>query len=316
MKKNNMLVSLLKLVTVTTAGIYGFNKFISYCAGKNNSLKDNSGEVYLWKHGKLFYTVQGEGEPLLLIHDLSHFGSGKEWQSVIEALSQNRKVYTLDLLGCGRSDKPAITYTNYLFVQMITDFVKDVIKQKTDIIISGEACPIAITTSANNSDILGKILMVNPPSVSNTDIIPNTNTRITKRIIELPIIGTFAFNVLNSKSNCFEKSIEEYFTKDDYTSYTYSQTMYDASHKGRVGSKYILASIIGLYTNLSIRRPLTSIENEVYIIGGSFEPNIEEIISSYRAIKSNVNSTIIEGAKHFPHLETPEDFINSIEKYL
>lgn len=106
MKKNNMLVSLLKLVTVTTAGIYGFNKFISYCAGKNNSLKDNSGEVYLWKHGKLFYTVQGEGEPLLLIHDLSHFGSGKEWQSVIEALSQNRKVYTLDLLGCGRSDKP------------------------------------------------------------------------------------------------------------------------------------------------------------------------------------------------------------------
>lgn len=50
---------------------------------------------------------------MLLLHDLHCASSGREWQYIEDALAQDHTVYTLDLLGCGRSDKPAITYTNF-----------------------------------------------------------------------------------------------------------------------------------------------------------------------------------------------------------
>ena len=65
----------------------------------------------------------------LLIHDLTPSSSAYEWSKMIDELAESHTVYALDLLGCGRSDKPSITYANYLYVQLITDFAKQVIKE-------------------------------------------------------------------------------------------------------------------------------------------------------------------------------------------
>ena len=50
----------------------------------------------------------------------------------------------MDLLGCGCSDRPKITYTNFLYVQLITDFIKAVIKQPTDVLTSGLSGSFAV----------------------------------------------------------------------------------------------------------------------------------------------------------------------------
>ena len=92
------------------------------------------GSYYEWKFGKIYYTKKGDGKPLLLIHDLTTSSSAYEWNKVIDKFSKTNTVYCLDLLGCGRSDKPNLTYTNYLYVQLLTDFIKHVIGDKTDII--------------------------------------------------------------------------------------------------------------------------------------------------------------------------------------
>ena len=58
--------------------------------------------------------------------------SGYEWSKIEDELAIDHTVYTVDLLGCGRSDKSSITYTNFVYVQMISDFIKKIIGQKTD----------------------------------------------------------------------------------------------------------------------------------------------------------------------------------------
>lgn len=63
--------------------------------------------------------------------------SGYEWNAVENQLATEHTVYTIDLLGCGRSEKAEITYTNFVFVQLLCDFVKNVIHEETDIIASG-----------------------------------------------------------------------------------------------------------------------------------------------------------------------------------
>ena len=120
---------LLLTIGTTITGIYVYNRFIEKTATKHNLLSDLSGEYYTWKHGKIYYTKSGNGSPLLLIHDINSSASSEEWKKIIHRFEKNHTVYTLDLLGCGRSDKPAIEYTNYLYVQLLKDFIKDIIQE-------------------------------------------------------------------------------------------------------------------------------------------------------------------------------------------
>lgn len=57
----------------------------------------------------LFYEVQGEGEPLLLIYGLA--GRGNGWKLQIEALSPHFRVITFDNRGVGETDQPDEQYS-------------------------------------------------------------------------------------------------------------------------------------------------------------------------------------------------------------
>ena len=50
------------------------------------------------------YWMEGEGPPVILIHGLSN--CMEDWLLNFEALAQNHRVYALDLIGHGRTDKP------------------------------------------------------------------------------------------------------------------------------------------------------------------------------------------------------------------
>jgi len=55
------------------------------------------------KGNAIFYVVKGEGEPLLLIHG---YGAGSwVWEKQMDILSRNYKVYALDIIGYGYSDR-------------------------------------------------------------------------------------------------------------------------------------------------------------------------------------------------------------------
>ena len=53
---------------------------------------------------------------LLILHALSPDQSAAQCKSLALSLSEKRTVYTMDLLGCGRSAKPPVTYSNFLYV--------------------------------------------------------------------------------------------------------------------------------------------------------------------------------------------------------
>ena len=138
MKKNvQRLLTISILTSMTGAGIFAVNKLINASAVIRNALHNKSQYFYDWKFGRIHYTIEGSGSPLLLLHDLSPVSNSAEWKSLKKHLAKDHTVYCMDLLGCGCSDRPKITYTNFLYVQLITDFIKSVIKQPTDVITSG-----------------------------------------------------------------------------------------------------------------------------------------------------------------------------------
>ena len=112
---------------LTTAHL--INKLIFSTATSKGITDKRINSCYPWKFGNISYSVQGSGKPVLLIHDLSSFSSSYEWDNVIDILAEKHTVYAIDLLGCGNSDKPNLTYTTYMYTQLVADFINNVINK-------------------------------------------------------------------------------------------------------------------------------------------------------------------------------------------
>jgi hypothetical protein len=147
---NKKLVTISALAGGTAIAIHLLNKVITESAVAKNILFSNETDYYKWRYGDIYYSKTGSGDPILLIHDLTPSGSSYEWIKIIDELSESHTVYTMDLLGCGRSEKPAMTYTNYLYVQLIADFIKEVITCPTDVIATGLSTSFVITACASD----------------------------------------------------------------------------------------------------------------------------------------------------------------------
>ena len=85
------------LFTTATAIIHFMNHLISTTAIMKDLLKSTASNYYNWRFGKIYYTKQGTGSPVLLIHDLTIYSSAYEWEALVKQLEKNHTVYCIDL---------------------------------------------------------------------------------------------------------------------------------------------------------------------------------------------------------------------------
>ncbi|MGA7707568.1 MAG: alpha/beta hydrolase, partial [Acidobacteriaceae bacterium] len=82
---------------------------------------------------RVHYFVGGRGTPLLLVHGLG--ARSEDWTAEMPAYAKNGfRVYAIDLLGCGRTDRPDIAYTIGEQVELIQEFLTAVHVEKADVI--------------------------------------------------------------------------------------------------------------------------------------------------------------------------------------
>ena len=106
----------------------------------------------------------------------------------------------MDLLGCGLSDKPGLSYTNYMYVQLITAFIKDIIKSKTSVVASNLSSSFVIMANQLDASIIDKMIFINPVSFHSMDAMPDQQSKLKQTIINLPLVGTFIYNLLMNRS--------------------------------------------------------------------------------------------------------------------
>ena len=137
---------------------------------------------------------------------------GFEWRALNSYLSESYTVYTIDLLGCGRSEKPNLTYTNYLYVQLIADFIKSEIGHRTNVIASGTSSSIAIMACSNSPELFDQMLFINPESVHSSGLYPGKNAKLYKLILDMPVIGTLIYNISCSRNTIKKDFLSKYFS--------------------------------------------------------------------------------------------------------
>lgn len=313
MKKNKYrVITLAILLGIATVIIHIINKIIAASAIFKDMLRVSEKNYFNWRFGDIYYTKSGTGTPILLIHDLVPGGSSYEWERIEKKLSMKHTVYSVDLLGCGRSDKPSITYTNFIYVQMITDFVKNVIGEKTDVIACGLSSSFAIMACHNEKEIFNKLMLVNPPSFHSLNQTPTKRRKLLKFMIEFPVFGTLIYNMMTCESSINNLFIEKYYYNPFHMDSDVLDAYYEAAHRNGNSAKFLYASLISKYVNINIIHGLKSIDNSIFIVEGEEEPTGKSIIDSYASANPAIESAIIKRSKHLPHIENPEGFLEQV----
>lgn len=300
--------------TAALTSIAALNKLVFVNATKRQRLYSKKSDFFNWRYGKVYYTVRGEGAPLLLIHGIDVGSSSYEYHELVNQLANNYTVYTIDLLGFGRSDKPKLTYTAYLYVQLINDFIKSVIKRPTNIVASSLSTSFVIMACNQNKSLYEKLLLINPPSINSLTRSPGKLSNLSRKLLESPIIGTSIYNTMASKYAIRSNLKQSGFYNPRNVSRKLVKVYHEASHIGQSSNKYPIASLLTQYMNTDIRHALSSLDQSIYIISSS-EATTESpsIIEQYREYNRSIEASVIPNAKLLPQFEHMEEILETCQ---
>jgi pimeloyl-ACP methyl ester carboxylesterase len=134
----------------------------------------------------IFYAVKGEGKPLLLIH--GYGAAAWVWEKQIDVLSQFYRVYALDLIGHGFSDRPKISYTPRTYVHFLKEFMDGVEIEKASLIGNSMGGGIAWAMAILYPEQVDRLILIDcvPPDVLRQ--VKNESFRTLAAIKDIPIL--------------------------------------------------------------------------------------------------------------------------------
>lgn len=303
------------LMIFATLVIHFINRIIVMSANFKETLELINKKYFNSKFGKIYYTKHGKGSPILLIHDTISGSSGYDWNRVDKLIAMDHTVYTIDLLGYGRSDKPIITYTNYLYVQLISEFVENVIREKTDVISSGFSGSFVIMACNNNKELFNKVMLVNPPVPEALNKKLTLKDNLLDFILKMPILGTFIYHLNVSRETFNTLFTEKLYHNPAQVDQDMLDAYYESSHKGGYHAKYVYSSFISTKMNACLYNGIKTLKHQTIILTGESETNASLITNTYTELNPAITAETITSAKHLPQVECPEKFLKHVTSF-
>ena len=275
----------------------------------NSSLTPQTVQI---KGRTIFYIVKGEGKPLILIHG---YGAGIwVWEKQIDFLSKFYRVYALDLIGHGFSDRPKILYTPETYIYFFKDFMDGVEIENATLIGNSMGGGIAWGMAAIFPERVERLILIDcvPPGV--LDQVKNDSFRTLVAIKDFPLVPYLVF--ISRNKNSIKWILQECVSDIKLVTPEVVNRQYQLS-KIR-GSTWVLYSTFRSGKEASkLRDYLPRIYQPTLLLWGErdliFPPSVGEDL--HRAIKGS-QFQIVEKSGHIPMWETPEEANQAILAFL
>ena len=186
---------------------------IPLSSSKPNTLNTSGVQYWNWRGFRMRYRVEGQGTPLILIHG---FGASLDhWRNNIPLLSQSYRVYAIDLLGFGKSDKPALDYSLDLWERLLWDFCDQMVKEPAVFVGNSIGALLSLMIIAHKPELsLGGILLNVAGGLNHRPEELNAPLRAImgtfSRMMALPIIGGLVFNQIRQRSQIRRTLLQVY----------------------------------------------------------------------------------------------------------
>jgi pimeloyl-ACP methyl ester carboxylesterase len=290
-----------KLVTAGLAigGTLGaltlINKLTTSRAGELKTTLTGEERRYPWKYGDVFYQVKGlrEAKPLVLIHSFAPGASSFEWRKNVDTLAEQFRVYTIDLLGFGLSDRPAIDYTAETYADLIGDFLKEVVGKPALVVAHGLSSAYALLCASRRPQLFEKLILVSPPIALLDGRVPSMTNALLKSVLKLPIVGEFIYNVLTSR-----RAIQSYYDRRGYHNpglITDQLVEYIFSSAHQANSHYPVTASLSKELAADIHEPLTRLRVPMAAVWGREETQSpSEASEAYKKANPAIETRILD----------------------
>ena len=259
-----------------------------------------------WRGRRIAFTRRGSGPPILLIHGIHAAAWSYEWHDNVDYLARHNTVFTIDLLGFGRSDRPAIRYSARLYISLISDFVHQVIGAPCVLVATSLSAAYAIALGARDPERFPALALIAPTGLVRLNESAGVTNEAGRLAVEAPILGTAMFNGLVSRRS-IRYYLEKTYADDSIVTDDLVDIYYWTAHQR--GARHAPAAFISGHLNIDVRHALRRLTQPTLLIWGEegAAAPIEEY-RGFRAVKPDMELSVLTPAGDLPHDERPDDF--------
>jgi len=296
----------------------GLALYNRWWGGSGGDFADRLGgetRYYRWRGGDLAYSVAGEGEPLLLVHGVYAGASSLEFRKTFEELSGRFRVYALDLLGCGMSDRPRRRYGPGDVTSQIEDFVREEIGVPTHLVASSLSAALVVPAAVRSPRLFKKLVLVCPTGYGTLD---RPSGRLGDAVYGLflaPVIGDTLYHAIVSRPGIryYLKNIA-YHDRGLVTE-ELVEDYYRTGH--RLGAKYFPAAFVSGKLNFGVARLWSRVPHRTLICWGQEARTAPVSEAQYFVgLNPRAEPRIFRDAALLPHDERAQTFNAEVKAFL
>lgn len=268
---------------------------------------------YEWRGHSVAYVVSGSGRPVVLIHSIHAAAWSAEWRFSIPVISQRFQTFALDLLGFGASDRPAVQYTAELYLALIRDFLRDVIRIPAVLVGSSLGGTYALTIAAQSPAFARAVCAIGPAGVSRLAEPGGRGFHFAERLLRSRVPGDALFKSLTTRPSI------RLFLRDIYADRSAMtdeavELFWLTAHQP--GARYAPAAFIGMRLNHDLRPLLPQLARPFLLLWGerAGQSPMSEALP-FRALAPDAQYAVLPGGD-LPHEERADVFSTTLLHFL
>jgi pimeloyl-ACP methyl ester carboxylesterase len=158
------------------------------------------------------YVTMGEGEPLIMIHGGGPGAGGQSgWSNTAPALAKRYRVYAIDLIGSGETDKPMVEYSLQTLVEHVAGFIDALNLRQVNIMGNSQGAYVAVKYALDNPGRVKKAALISSGSIAaacGIEAPPGKRLPLPRFDGSKPSLRTFMEAIVNDRSKLTDELID------------------------------------------------------------------------------------------------------------
>ena len=259
-----------------------------------------------------YWSAGEKGSTVILLHGVGC--SVEFWERNIAALAREHRVFAVDIVGFGRTDKPAVDYTFQLMADFVLDFMKTMGIDKASLVGNSMGGGISMTVAAQAPDRVKKIVLVDPVGLGR-------KLSPVMRIMSLPVIGNVLtkpnrLGVVRQMQLCLYDPSQ---ASEDFIDRVAAIGTLPGNQRSFLSLLRETASMAGVKKGLvaDFSERLKKIKTPILMIWGR-QDQILPLADGEAAAQKMANGRlhVMDQAGHLPQIDKPEEFNATVLDFL
>jgi pimeloyl-ACP methyl ester carboxylesterase len=272
---------------------------------------------YTWRGWRLAYQVAGDpgAQPLLLVHGVYAGASSYEFRKNFRELAGDFRVYALDLLGCGLSERPRRSYGPEDVAAQVADFAREEIGAPTHLVASSLSAALIVPAAVRSPRLFERLVLICPTGLGSLDRVSGRLGDAVYNAFYAPVLGSALYNAIVSRRGIRYYLDNLAYHDPKFVTDELVEDYYRTSHQP--GAKHFPAAFVSGKLNLGISDLFPRVPHKTLVAWGQ-EARTTPVSQAQRFIQRNPRAKlkVFRDAALLPHDERAETFNEESNRFL